>query len=379
MRLTVVTDRPSLIYSGMIPGVVAEEYGAREAVVDSVGLARRAGARCSVQPAVAIDAERRRVRLADGTVVGYDVASLDVGATVRGSDRLGPPEGTVSPRDVDTLAVRLRALEAGLRAPSVVVVGGGAAGVELAAVIRARLGRRFRFEDGSREGASVDAASVTLVEGAPRIMDGYRETVSRRVRRALEERGVTVRVGDVVERIDAAKGEPGTAEHDSGTVEHDPEAAEEPATLVLSSGHHLTSHLTIWATGAAAHPLLRTSGLPTDEDGFVVIDDHLLVRGRDDLFAVGDCARFGSRDLPKAGVHAVRQAPVLFENLRRRAGDRARSLRTYEPQKNFLTLLNLGDGTALGTKWGLVVGGRWVRWLKDAIDRRFVEGFRDPG
>lgn len=360
----------------MIPGVVAEEYGADDAIVDAVGLARRAGARCMVETAVEIDAERRRVRLADGTVVPYDVASLDIGATVRGADGPGPPGGTVSPRDVDTLTARLRTLEAAPRAPSVVVVGGGAAGVELAAAIRARLGRRFSFDD-TRKGEVFqrtpgDGASVTLVEGASRIMDGYREAVSRRVRGALEARGVTVRAGDVVERIDAPEGERAGAEGEPG-------AAEEPATLVLSSGHRLKSHLTIWATGAAAHPLLRTSGLPTDEDGFVLVDDHLLVRGRDDLFAVGDCARFGGRDLPKAGVHAVRQAPVLLENLRRATSSRARRLRAYEPQKNFLTLLNLGDGTALGTKWGLVVGGRWVRWLKDAIDRRFVEGFRDPG
>lgn len=352
--------------------MLAEEYGAGDAVVDAVELAHRAGARCVVETVMEIDADGRRVRLADGTFLEYDIASLDVGSTVRGLDGTGPPRGTVPARDVDTLSARLRRLEANTRPPSVVVVGGGPAGVEVAAALRARLGRRFSFDDSRRARGPADAASVTLVEGAPRIMDGYPGAVSRQVRKALEARGVTVRAGDVVERIDAPEDEPGRAERESGN-------AEEAATLLLSSGHHLTSHLTVWATGAAGPPLLRASGLPTDEEGFVLVDDHLLVRGRDDLFAVGDCARFESRDLPKAGVHAVRQAPVLLENLQRAAGSRAPRLRTYEPQKNFMTLLNLGDGTALGTKWGLVVGGRWVRWLKDAIDRRFVEGFRGPG
>ncbi len=51
-------------------------------------------------------------------------------------------------------------------------------------------------------------------------------------------------------------------------------------------------------------------------------------------------------------------------------------LRSYKPQGDFLTLLNLGDGTALGAKWGRSFGGRWVMTLKDRIDRRFMRRFQ---
>ncbi len=55
---------------------------------------------------------------------------------------------------------------------------------------------------------------------------------------------------------------------------------------------------------------------------------------------------------------------------------RARTLRRYTPQRDFLALLNIGDGTALGTKWGRSFEGRWVMRLKDWIDRRFMRRFQ---
>jgi len=70
----------------------------------------------------------------------------------------------------------------------------------------------------------------------------------------------------------------------------------------------------------------------------------------------------------------VRQGPVLMRNLRARAA--GKPLESYRPQSDFLTLLNLGDGTALGAKWGRSFEGLWVMWLKDRIDRRFMRRFK---
>jgi selenide,water dikinase len=94
---------------------------------------------------------------------------------------------------------------------------------------------------------------------------------------------------------------------------------------------------------------------------------------------VGDCAALEHAPwVPKAGVYAVRQGPVLEHNLRARlAGAR---LRAYRPQRDFLALLNLGRREALGGRSGLVAAGPWVWHLKDWIDRRFMRRFQvlDP-
>jgi selenide,water dikinase len=81
---------------------------------------------------------------------------------------------------------------------------------------------------------------------------------------------------------------------------------------------------------------------------------------------------------PKAGVYAVREAPVLARNLRRAlAGRRGRA--RYRPQRSYLALLNTADERAL-LRWHAVsVHARWARRLKDAIDRRFVRRYRLDG
>ena len=100
----------------------------------------------------------------------------------------------------------------------------------------------------------------------------------------------------------------------------------------------------------------------------------LQVEGADALFAVGDCASLAG--MQKAGVYAVRAGPILAENLRHvLAGE---TLETYEPQSEFLSLLNLGDGTALGIKRGVSFEGRWVMKWKDRIDRAFMRLFQIP-
>jgi len=373
-RLTLVTDRETLLYSGMIPGVIAGEYDVRDATIDAFGVGLRAGARLVSGRVVHVDPVARRITLEGGGTLDYDVASLDVGSVPAGLSRMG--DAVVAAKPLGPLRGRLETLQGGVvgqaaprcgprpdpesttgsgaqsgsgtqsgsggsggsgvpsgsRAP-VVVVGGGAAGVEISAAVRACL----------------DGRSVILVERGDRLLPTYRPRISARVLRALRRRGIEVRFGTEVRAADEGR-------------------------IHLASGGALPSALTIWVTGAAAPPLLRASPLPVDAGGFVSVGDDLRVLGTDDLFAAGDCASLPGAGAPKAGVHAVRQAPVLLENLWARL--RGRSLTRYEPQRDFLMLLNLGDGTALGTKWGIVAEGRWVRRLKDVIDRRFVERFR---
>jgi selenide,water dikinase len=69
----------------------------------------------------------------------------------------------------------------------------------------------------------------------------------------------------------------------------------------------------------------------------------------------------------------VREAPVLAHNLV--AMLEGRPLQAYQAQAGFLALLNVGDGTAIGSWRGRAASGRWVWHLKDRIDRRFMRRF----
>ena len=340
VRLCLVVDDPVSVYSGMVPGLVAGHYAARELEIDLRPLAESAGARWVVARAVGVDAKSHRIELAEGPALPFDVASLGVGSTQAGLELPGVAEHALATRPLARLVRGLEALLERARPTKrlrVAVVGAGAGGVELAFALRARLAR----ED-VRNGA------VALLEASPRVLPALSERVSRRVERAARARAIELRLGTAVASVDAES-------------------------MRLADGSTLPCDAVVWAAGGAAPPWLAGSGLPTDRGGFVRVGPTLALEGFRDLFAAGDCARF-EPPLPKAGVHAVRQGPVLAHNLL--AALAGGPLRRYRPQRDALALLNLGDGSALGTKWGLTARGRWVLAIKDRIDRRYVRRMR---
>jgi selenide, water dikinase len=344
VRLTVVLDRPEAVYSGMVPGFVAGDYATHALEIDVAPLARRAGGRVIFAPATGVDPSANTISLAGRPALPYDVASLDVGATVRGLELPGvrahalvtrPIRSFVDDLDAAVAAARARRGGGALR---VAVVGGGAAGVELALTLEARL---------RAAGASPELALLT---DADALLPGASRRLARAAAAELRRRGIRVRLGARAGRVEP------------GRVWLVGEAEPEPADLVL------------WATGAAPLALLAGVAAPKDEQGFLRVRDTFQCLGHDDLFAAGDCASLEAHPwVPKAGVYAVRAGPILTENLRARLG--GGRLRRYRPQRDFLALLNLGGGRALGGKWGVAARGRAVWRLKDAIDRRFVARF----
>ena len=357
-RLTLIVDQPVAVYSGMVPGFVAGQYARSDLEIDVRPLALRAGARCIVARAIGVDLARRRVLLDGRPPIAYDTVSFDVGATVAGLEVPGAREHAVPTRPIGAFVARVDEIVAAARGRDgfrVAVVGAGAGGVEVAFGLAARLGG----EAGRR-------AEILLLETGPRVLPRYAPAVARRVEAAAAARGIRIRVAAAIARV-------------------------EPDAVHPAGGERIAVDATVWVSGAAALPIFEGSGLATDR-GFLRIGPTLQCEGREDVFAAGDCAAWtAGPPLPKAGVYAVRQGPVLADNLIARAGGpvaragglvaRARGgrLRRYRPQRDFLSLLNLGDGTAIGTKWGLSAEGRALFALKDRIDRRFVRRFQVLG
>src|SRR5262245_24412984 len=342
VRLTLVTDHSAAVYSGMVPGFVAGDYAAHEIEIDVVPLARRAGARIVLAAATAIDPRAKRIAIEGRPPISYDVASIDVGSTVRGLDLAGVRAHALATRPIRALVDRVDAAVAAARARTdgrlrIVVVGGGAAGVELACTLDARL-----------RTAGVDRALMLLTDATSVLPDAPR-SVAARAAGVLRQRSIALRTEAPVHAV-------------------------ETGAIVLATGR-VEADLVIWATGAAPPALLAASPLPRDERGFVRVASTLEVIDQKGLFAAGDCATLVDAPwVPKSGVYAVREGPVLDANLR--ATLVGGPLRSYRPQRSFLRLLNLGGREALGTKLRATVGGRWVWRWKDRIDRRFVRRFQ---
>ena len=334
-RLSIVLDQPESVYSGMVPGFVAGNYAAADLTIDVWALARTADVRIVDGLALKVDTERARIEVEGRRTVSFDTVSIDIGSTVAGLTLKGVREHALATRPiarfVEQLDVRLASLSPGDDQP-ILVVGAGAAGFELAYCLNARTGRPVIV---------ISEPSPAILHVAPARLQARRP-------------GVTFRQGRVEE------------------VTH--------RGVVLESHEEIPGALVVWAAGAAPLPLGEASGVPC-VGGYIEAGPTLQVAGRPNVFAVGDCAHFlqthGSgrgNPLPKAGVYAVRMGPFLCDNLEARLS--GTDLRPFVPQRDFLSLLNLGDGTAVGRRSGVRVEGKWVWRLKDRIDRRFMQMFQ---
>ncbi len=346
--VTLVSPQRLTPYSGMLPGHIAGLYRYDEIHIDLDALCRRVGATRREAAAVGLDRSGRAVLLADGGRVPYAVASIDVGIEPDLSAIAGAAEHAVPVKPIAGLLPRLDALRAtildGAGETRIVVVGGGAAGVELALALQARLKADLKAKGGA--GRSVRTRLVAS--------SGLVPTLAPRARRlaadALAHAGVEVLDGRRVVAI--------AADH-----------------VELEDGTRLPADFAVVSTTARAPAWLATLGLPVRPDGALVVGPTLQCEVDPLVFAAGDCAYMVHAPREKAGVYAVRQGPVLAANLA--AVLRGERPRPFMPQENFLVLLSTADGSAIASRRPFAYAGRPAWWLKDWIDRRFMARFRD--
>ncbi len=347
-RLTVITDTPHAPYSGMLPGLIAGHYTFEDAHVDVAVLCRKAGARLLLNAATGLDLAAKTVLCEAHPPVGYDILSINIGSTpntksVPGADLHAIPVKPISRFLPQFARVLARTLEAkGMR--RIALVGAGAGGVELMLALAHRLRR-----DIAAQGGGPDALTFTLVSGTADILPAFPRAFRWRLMRTLGQRGICVMTGAKVVRV-------------------------EPGLLHLEGGDRLAADDIFWVTEAQPPAWLTGTGLPLDRDGFIRAERTLGVSGLEDVFAAGDAMAFGPRPLPKSGVYAVRQGPVLAENLRRAA--EGRSLRAFVPQRQALYILSTGPKHAVAVRNGITVAGAWVWRWKDWLDRRFMRRFK---
>jgi selenide,water dikinase len=220
------------------------------------------------------------------------------------------------------------------------VVGGGAGGVELA----------FCLPQHVREVCPGREFETTLIDSGARILAGMPRSTATAAQQELVRRKVLLVLGQGVQEVVDGQ-------------------------LVFDDGSRRAVDLVLWAAGAEAPPLLAQCNLPVDERGFLLTRATLQTTAGLPIFAVGDSGTPRGAVFPKAGVHAVRQGPVLWGNLHRLLS--GQPLLEYKPQKSFLSILATGDRSAILSYWGLTFQGRWCWRLKDAIDRKYVEAYQD--
>ena len=227
------------------------------------------------------------------------------------------------------------------------VVGGGIGSIEIALCLDERLKK-----DSASLGLEPSSCEVeiTLVTGSPRVGAGLLESTQDRVLGQLNRRDIKTSVGSRVASVQS---------------DH----------LMLKNGDKVDADLVIWATSAVGPELLGKLDLEVDERGFLSTRPTLQTVTNDRIFAVGDSGTIVGSNLVKAGVYAVRQGPVLWDNIRRLLW--SRKLTDYVPQSGFLKLVNTADGKSIAEFKGKSFYGGWCWRLKNRIDVKFMKMYQD--
>ncbi|MRR33336.1 pyridine nucleotide-disulfide oxidoreductase [bacterium] len=340
-RVTVISPDPYHYYSGMGPGMLSGIYEPRQIRFHIRKMSEERGASFIADLAVAIDPDNRSITLGSGRMVTYDVASFNTGSGIPVEPTGAPSERIIPVKPIVNLYRARREIlkELEQRDLLISVVGGGPAGVEIAANLW-RLARDTRHK-----------AEITLV-GGDRILGRFPKKVRGLALGSLNKRTIHV--------LEATRGR---------TVAG--------GRILLSDGNILHYDYAFMAVGVRPCTLFSDSGLATGEDGGMLVDSFLRSTSHPELFGGGDCISLSGNLLAKVGVYAVRQNPILLHNLM--AALEGGKLQPFRPGGAYMLIMNMGDGTGIFWKREHVWDGRPAFLLKDFVDRRFMRKFQVSG
>ena len=337
VRITLLAPYPRQLCSGVMPSFVAGHYTLDDCAILLEPLLQNTDITWVHGHAAALNVQKKILTLEDGSTHAFDVLSINT-SPVQDRTRIeqlmpGAREHALFARPLESFAALWpKVVELGQKKPlRVAIIGGGAAGFELACAVAHRLPN----------------AAVTLLSGNTPIGANYPTKVQALMTRALRVRGITM----IQERAVAlAAGE-----------------------VALSGGARLACDVPLIAVGAQAPAWLQASGLALDAQGFVAVDACQRSTSHPQIFAAGDVATRVDLSLPRSGVYAVSAEPPLARNLRAVLAGIDPS--PYLPQHTTLNLLSCGNRRAIAS-WGQwSAQGLWAWWLKNWIDRSFIKKY----
>ena len=338
VRMTMVSDFEYAAYSGMLPGHIGGFYQQAELLIDLRHLCRLANVQFIHAKACGMNLKQKQVLLDSGAVpLAADLVSINVGGLPDTAGVEGAKSWAIPAKPVPCLlkgwASTMAAAENSTGRLQIILVGGGAGGVELALAMRSRLPH----------------AEFTIIHSEPCLLSGHNSHAQHIVHNLLLERNVAAITGARVVEV-------------------------MPDSVRLDDGQRLAADFVFWVTQAVPPPWLGESGLDITREGFIRVNPTLQAINYPWIFAAGDAASIERRKLPKSGVFAVRMAKPLEHNLR--AYLSGGLLKDYKPQRHSLSLIGTADGRAIASYSYWAARSAFFWWLKNGIDRRFMRQFQ---
>jgi len=329
-------------YSGMGPGMLSRIYKPEQVRFDVQSMVESRGGKFVKGKVISLDPANRTLALEGGEEIPYDLVSLNIGSYVP-MDRIPGAEGEGIPvKPIENLELARESILKKFRngIPKVLLIGAGPAGVELAGNIW-RLARSHNAQ-----------AEITLASSRDGILPNLDEKVGRVAQRSLSQRGIKIlsnfRVGSMGKGLARSQ-----------------------------SGLDVPYDVAILTIGITPQRIFADSGVETSKDGALLVNDYLQSTSHPDIFGGGDCIAVRGKRLDRVGVYAVREAPILLRNLL--AMLKGEDLKAFKPQRRYLLILNLGDGTGLFVRGSWIWKGRLAFTFKNYLDMSFMSKLQVSG
>lgn len=347
-HIILISESPYLYFSGMVPEFLGGVYAEEDIRINLEHLCRKSGVHFIKSRVIDIDRVQKLLITDDNKSYAYDMVAFDIGSITPHPDYLPDDTKAITVRPLHLLSrLRKRLLE-GLQFRHLVIIGGGAAGVEMGLNISGEHHGAIRTED----------FHISIYEKTERLLSEFPQNVSSYVSELLTGRGVNIYTGENVQ----------FDRHGNIMAEH---------------SEIRSADLIIWATGTHGPPVFSRGQLPVDSFGFLKVDQHLAVRDYPGIFAAGDCVTIDTYPgLAKIGIHAIKEGSVLAYNLFKAAGNLAKdkpiefsSLKIFKPYPVSPLILSTGGREAVWTTRNFGFHSRGALRLKHLIDRRWINRY----
>jgi NADH dehydrogenase FAD-containing subunit len=326
-------------YSGMGPGMLSGIYKPDDVRVDAQRLTISSGARFIKGHVIGIDPHKKNLHIDNRERLPYDIASFNLGSSVPTDLVKGAHKEAYPIKPIAYLVVLKQTILSKITSsiPRILIIGTGPAGVEIAGNIQ----RLVSQNEGKAE--------IILLGAEESLLHRFPEKAGLFARDSLLKRDITIFSRCLVSSLD--NGIARTSDH-----------------------REIAYDIAVLATGIRPVQVFEGSGIDTAQNGSLLINSYLQSTSHPDIFGGGDCVTFRNMRLDMVGVYAVRQAPILLHNIQARL--KGEPLKEFVPQKRYLLIFNLGDGSGIFVRSPLVLKGRWAFRLKDFIDKRFISKFQ---
>lgn len=338
-RVIVIQPSDYHYYSGMGPGMLSTIYTPEDIRFNTRFVVERQGGEFIKAKVESIEAEQNSAVTDDGRSFSYDVLSCNVGSFVPSPEIVGKSDTLFSAKPIERLRQAQEKILSLCRQDKITigVVGGGPAAVEIAGnchhLARAR---------------GCKTIEVRLFAGK-KLMGNFSNAIQNIIRKNFSSRNIIIDESGYVMKI-------------------------EDNTLHLQNGNSFSPDIIFLATGVKPSPLFSASKIATGPHGGLAVNTFLQSTQYDNIFGGGDCIHYAAAPLDKVGVYAVRQNPVLRHNVR--AALNGEQLQEFSPGGSFLLIFNLGEKIGALQKGIFVWGGKSAFFIKDYIDRKFMQKFQ---